>query len=120
MSQPLTHDRSLEDAKQTARLLYLVHGLTFFFSLGLLSFIPLIINYAKRPQTVGTMVWSHHGWMINSFWIYIGLLIVAALLFFTLILIPLAWLLACAAWLYKAYRLIKGFIDLNSNRAMPV
>jgi len=24
------------------------------------------------------------------------------------------------AWLWHAYRLIKGFMDLNNNRAMPV
>ena len=47
MSQELVLDRNLEDAKQFARLLYLAHGLTFFFSLGLLSFLPLIVNYVK-------------------------------------------------------------------------
>jgi uncharacterized membrane protein len=119
MSQDrLVADR-LEEAKQTARLLYLFHALTFFFSFGLLSIIPLIINYAKRPSTEGSIVASHHSWMIRSFWIYIVLLVLAGILFVTILLIPLAWLLAIGAWLWKAYRLIKGFIDLNNNRAMP-
>ena len=71
MSQQLVLDSSLEEAKQTARILYVVHALTFFFSFGLLSIIPLIVNYVKRPYTEGTMVYSHHTWMIRSFWFYI-------------------------------------------------
>lgn len=120
MAQQLVLDEGLEDAKQTARLLYLAHGLTFFFSLGVLSFLPLIVNYVKRPYTVGTLVYSHHTWMIRSFWIYIVCLAVAVLLIVTVIGIPFAWLLGIAAWLWKAYRLIRGFVDLNNNRPMPV
>ncbi len=120
MSQQLVLDSSLEEAKQTARILYVVHALTFFFSLGLLSFIPLIFNYVKRPYTEGTLVHSHHTWMIRSFWFYILWMVVAGVLFITIIGAPLGWLVACGAWLWKAYRLIKGFVDLNNNRPMPV
>jgi uncharacterized membrane protein len=120
MSQQLVLDDSLEEVKQTARVLYVVHALTFFFSLGLLSFIPLIINFVKRPYTEGTLVHSHHTWMIRSFVYYILWLVVAGLLFVTIIGIPLAWLVGVCAWLWKAYRLIRGFVDLNNNRPMPV
>ncbi len=107
----------MQDA-QTARFLYLIHAATFIFSLGLLSIIPLIINYSKRPDTMDSFVHTHHTWMINSFWIYIGLCILAGVLFATIIGMPLAVLVFCGAWLYKAYRLIKGFIELNTNRAI--
>ncbi len=70
MSQQLVLDSGTEDAKQMARILYLVHACTFFFSLGMLSFLPLIVNYIKRPDTSGTIVYSHHSWMIRSFWFY--------------------------------------------------
>jgi uncharacterized membrane protein len=120
MSQQLVLDSDLEQEKQTARLLYIVHGLTFFFSFGLLSFIPLILNYVKRPYTQGTMVYTHHTWMIRSFWYYILWIVVAAVMWVTIILIPLGWLIGIVAWLWKAYRLIKGFVDLNNNRPMPV
>ena len=120
MSQQLVLDQGIEDAKQTARILYLAHALTFFFSLGMLSFVPLIFNYLKRPETAGTLVYSHHTWMIRSFWIYIVCMLIAIALIFTLVGIPLAWLLGICAWLWKAYRLIRGFIDLNNNRPMPV
>jgi uncharacterized membrane protein len=120
MAQQLVLDSSLEEAKQTARLLYLAHALTFFFSFGLLSFIPLIINYVKRPYTEGTLVYSHHSWMIRSFWFYIMWMVIAAFMWVTILLIPLGWLIGIVAWLWKAYRLIKGFVDLNNNRPMPV
>jgi uncharacterized membrane protein len=119
MPQDLIFDSQLEQAKQSARFLYLIHGASFFFSLGLFSIIPLIINYVKRPETAGSFVHSHHTWMIRSFWIYVLCMVMVALLAITLVGIPLAWLLFVFAWLWKAYRLITGFIDLNNNRPMP-
>ena len=59
MTQELILDSKLEGEKNMARVLYIVHALTFFFSLGLLSIIPIIINYSKRPATQGTLVYSH-------------------------------------------------------------
>ncbi|MDQ2822652.1 MAG: hypothetical protein M3Y65_20120 [Pseudomonadota bacterium] len=120
MSQQVVMDSSLEDAKQFARIMYLAHALTFFFSVGMLSFLPLIVNYVKRPDTAGTMVYSHHTWMIRTFWFYALWMAVGWLLIITIIGIPLSWLVFPCAWLWNAYRLIKGFVDLNNNRAMPV
>jgi uncharacterized membrane protein len=124
MSQQLVLESGVEEAKQFARILYVVHALTFFFSLGMLSFIPVIVNFVKRPYTEGTIVYSHHTWMIRSFFYYIVWMIVGGVVLITLgiflIGFPLAWLIWICAWLWKAYRLIKGFVDLNNNRAMPV
>lgn len=118
MNQVIINDTPLEPAKHTARLLYVFHAATFLLSLGLLSIVPVIINYVKRPETEGTLVHSHHTWMINSFWIYALLMVVAVVMAVTIVLIPLAWLLATGAWIWKAYRLVRGFVDLNNNRAM--
>ena len=120
MSQQLVLDSGTEDAKQMARILYLVHAGTFFFSLGMLSFLPLIVNYVKRPDSSGTLVYSHHTWMIRSFWFYFLWMAVGFVVFATLIGIPFAWLIWAVAWVWKAYRLIRGFLDLNSNKPMPV
>jgi uncharacterized membrane protein len=120
MSQQLVLDSHLQDAKQFARIMYLAHAITFFFSLGMLSFIPLIVNYVKRPDTAGTMVYSHHTWMIRTFWFYALWMIVGYVLVVTIIGLLVAWIVFGAAWLWHAYRLIKGFVDLNNNRAMPV
>jgi uncharacterized membrane protein len=120
MAQELVYERGLEDAKQFARVLYIAHAATFFFSLGLFNVLVLIVNYIRRPETAGTMVYSHHTWMIRSFWWYVLWMIVAGVLFATIIGIPLAWLVGAGAWLWMAYRIIRGFLDLNSNRPMPV
>jgi uncharacterized membrane protein len=120
MSQELVYERGLEDAKQFARIMYIAHAATFFFSLGLLSVLVLIVNYIRRPETAGTMVYSHHTWMIRSFWWYVVWMAVAIFLAITIIGIPLAWLVGVVAWVWMAYRIIRGFLDLNNNRAMPV
>jgi uncharacterized membrane protein len=124
MSQQLVLDSSLEEAKQFARIMYVVHALTFFFSLGTLSIIPLIVNYIKRPYTEGTMVYSHHTWMIRSFWFYVLWMALGWVLLLALGIVlvgfPMAWVTWGVAWLWYAYRVIRGFVDLNNNRPMPV
>jgi uncharacterized membrane protein len=117
MAQELVYERGVEDAKQFARILYVLHGIALFFSAGTLSVLILIANYIKRPDTAGTMVYSHHTWMIRSFWWYLAWFIVGWFFWFTVVLPFVIWGLA---WLWMAYRIIRGFLDLNNNRAMPV
>jgi uncharacterized membrane protein len=108
-----------ESQKTLVFWLYVFHGLGLVFSLGLLSFIPLIVNYIKRDDSAGTFLATHHSWQIRSFWWYAGWILIGFVPFFTVILIPLAFLIWALAWLWKAYRLIKGLIYLNENRPMP-
>lgn len=120
MSQTLVLDRNLEDAKNFARVMYVAHAVIFVFSLGTLSLLPLIFNYVKRPYTQGTFVYSHHTWMIRTFWFSLLWAIVGGALFATIIGIPLAYLVWFGAWIWYIYRVIRGFVDLNNNNAMPV
>jgi uncharacterized membrane protein len=120
MAQELVLDTKLQSAKSLAFWLYVFHSASFVFSLGAFSWIPLIINYIKRDDTVGTFVHSHHSWQIRSFWWYLVWMVIGGILFFTFIGIPLAWLIWTLAWVWKAYRLIKGFIFLNDNKPMPL
>jgi uncharacterized membrane protein len=121
MTQELIRDRKAEDEKNTARMLYFVHGLTFFFTLGLLSIVPLIINYVKRPDSQGTLAYSHHSWMISSFWWYVAWMAIGwiVMIFSLATLFLVSWAIWGVAWLWKAYRLIRGFIDLDANKPMP-
>jgi uncharacterized membrane protein len=120
MSQEIVFDPQVESAKNLAWWLYIFHAASFLLSLGMFSFIPLIINYIKRPDAAGTFVYSHHTWQIRSFWWYAFWMVVGAVLFLTIFLIPLAWLVFAGAWVWKAYRLLKGLLDLNDNKPMPV
>ncbi|KRB70466.1 DUF4870 family protein [Noviherbaspirillum sp. Root189] len=120
MAQELVFDSKLQSNKSLAWWLYIIHGVSFAFSLGAFSWIPLIINYVKKDDARGTFVESHHRWQIRSFWWYLFWMLVGGVLFLTVIGIPIAWLVWTGAWVWKAYRLIKGIIDLNDNKAMPI
>lgn len=120
MSQELVFDSKVQSGKNLAWWLYLLHSCSFLFSLGLFSWIPLILNYVKKEDVAGTFVHSHHRWQIRSFWWYMIWMFIGGVLFMTVIGIPLAWLVFTGAWVWKAYRLIKGFVYLNDNKPMPV
>ena len=117
MSQTLVVDNNLQDAKNFARIMYVVHAVLIVASLGTLSLIALIINYVKRPYTEGTFVHSHHTWMIRTFWFSLLWALVGWFLWFTIIGPFIVWGLA---WVWYVYRIIRGFIDLDNNKAMPV
>jgi uncharacterized membrane protein len=120
MAQELVLDSQLESKKTLAWWLYIFHAVSLLFTLGALSWIPLIISYLKRPDAAGTFVYSHHTWQIRTFWWYVVWVVVGGVLFITIIGIPLAYLVWAAAWIWKAYRLIKGLLALNDNKPMSV
>ena len=84
---------------------------------GLLSIVALIINYVVKKDH-GELMASHHEWMIRTFWYTFLGFVIAWVLVFTVIGIPLAWLLALGSWLWYIYRHIKGLIDLSSDKPM--
>jgi uncharacterized membrane protein len=120
MVQEIVFDSQLEARKNLAWWLYIFHAASLVFSLGAFSWIPLIISYLKRQDAAGTFVYSHHTWQIRSFWWYLFWIVAGGVLFMTIIGIPLAYLVWAGAWIWKAYRLIKGFLYLNDNKPMPV
>lgn len=124
MNQDVTISSDLEEHKNMVRILYIVHALTLVFSLGLLSVLPLIVNYIKRPETQGTYLYSHHSWMIRSFWWFALWMAIAFFFIFTLwwllgLGLVIGYIVGGLAWIWKAYRLLKGFFDLEKNQAMP-
>lgn len=120
MSGELVLDSKLQSEKNLAWWLYIAHAVSFVFSFGAFSWIPLILNFVKRGDTDGTFVYSHHSWQIRSFIWYVVWMALGGILFASVVGIPVAFLIWGGAWLWKAYRLIKGFMDLDANRAMPV
>ncbi len=111
-------DEKVQSIKQLAWWLYLMHGASLVLGLGMLSWIPLIVSYLKRDSAAGTFVYSHHSWQIRTFWWSFGLCVLGFLLFLTLVGIPLALLIWFGTWLWAAYRIVKGFLDLNDNKAV--
>ena len=58
MDEKIYYDSDTESHKRLLWWLYLMHGLSMIFSLGVLSFAPLIINYLKRAETKGSFLHS--------------------------------------------------------------
>ena len=89
------------------------------FLTGWPSIIAVIINYVKRGDVRGTWLDSHFGWQIRTFWYALLWVVIAILLVFTLIGIPVAWLMFVVVGLWVLYRIIRGWMALGSRRPMP-
>ena len=63
------------------------------FLTGWPSLIAVILNYVKRSEARGTWLESHFRWQIRTFWFALLWVVIAAMLFITLIGIPIAWVL---------------------------
>ncbi len=112
-------------------IIYLLHGFSVLmgilgpaliittFLTGWPSIIAVIINYIKRSDVRGTYLDSHFGWQIRTFWYTLLWLVIAAILFVTVIGIVLAYVIAVAAGLWVVYRIIRGWVALNEGRPMP-
>lgn len=120
MSTEIVFDTRLQSIKNLAWWLYLFHAASLVFSMGLFSWIPLIISYLKRDAAAGTFVYSHHTWQIRSFWWFLFWSAIGWICIFTFVGIVIGIPILGIAWIWKAYRLIKGLLDLNNNKPMPV
>jgi uncharacterized membrane protein len=83
------------------------------------SIIAVILNYVKRSDVRGTWLDSHFSWQIRTFWFALLWLVVGGVLFITVIGIPFAFVLWFATGLWVLYRIVRGWMALNSQRALP-
>lgn len=90
------------------------------FITGWPSLIAVVLSYVKRGEARGTFLESHFRWQIRTFWFALLWLLVALLLAFTLIGIPLAFVLAACAGVWVLYRVVRGWLNLNERRPLPV
>ncbi len=83
------------------------------------SIIAVILNYVKRSDVRGTWLDSHFSWQIRTFWYALLWLVIGAILFVTFVGIPFAVVLWIGTGLWVLYRIIRGWLALSSQRAMP-
>lgn len=86
------------------------------FLTGWPSIIAVIINYIKRDEVRGTFLDSHFSWQIRTFWYALLWLVVAAVLFMTVVGIVLAYMLAVGVGFWIVYRILRGWMALNDER----
>lgn len=90
------------------------------FLTGWPSIIAVILNYVKRGETRGTWLESHFRWQIRTFWF--GLLWVSMCLAFVVLTLGIGvlvvWLPLGIVTVWFIYRIARGWVRLNDNRAM--
>jgi uncharacterized membrane protein len=82
------------------------------------SIIAVVLNYIKRSDARGTWAESHYRWQIRTFWYSIVWVLVAGVLFVTLIGIPFAFAILGVLAIWLAYRIGKGWLRLRDHRPM--
>jgi uncharacterized membrane protein len=115
------------------RLTHLIYGLHAFsavmgvissaaivtaFLTGWPSILAVILNYARRSDVRGTFLESHFRWQIRTFWFALLWVVMAAMLFVTVIGIPFAWLIVVATGVWVLYRIGRGWLALNDGRGI--
>ena len=89
------------------------------FLTGWPSIIAVILNYVKRSEVRGTWLDSHFSWQIRTFWFALLWLAIGGVLFATVIGIPFAIVLWFATGIWVLYRIIRGWMALTSQKALP-
>jgi len=82
------------------------------------SIVAVILNYLKRRDARGTWLESHYRWQIRTFWFAILWVVIAAILFFTLIGIPISFAILLFVTVWLVYRIAKGWLRLLDRRPM--
>lgn len=116
-------------------LTYLIYGLHLFsavtgiitsaavvtaFLTGWPSIIAVILNYAKRGAVRGTYLESHFAWQIRTFWFSLLWVVIAGVLFITVIGIPIAWVMVFFIGAWLLYRMLRGILRLMDNRPIDI
>ncbi|MBI3146491.1 MAG: hypothetical protein HYZ18_14810 [Pseudogulbenkiania sp.] len=94
--------------------IYILQALSLF--VGVTAIVAIIINYLKRDETRGTLYESHFLWQMRTFWW--GLLGLALGYLTVFLLVGFVILFAVYVWLI--YRVVKGFLNLNDGKPMPL
>ncbi|WP_454765619.1 DUF4870 family protein [Cupriavidus campinensis] len=107
----------LDGLRKLTHILYALYAI-FWLTGGITALIAIVVNYVKRDDTRGTLYASHFAWQIRTFWWSIFWSVVGVILFVTVLLIPLAWVLWTVLSLWMLYRIVKGWLYLNDRKPM--
>ena len=113
-------------------LIYALHGFAVFtglvgsatiigsFVASLPSIAAIVLNYWNQAAVRGTWLESHFRWQIRTFWFAVLWVVVAVLMFLTVIGIPFALLAMGLVGLWFLYRVARGWLALSGQRGMPM
>jgi uncharacterized membrane protein len=104
----------LDSLRQITLAVYILYALSWV--TGITAIIGIVLNYIKREEVQGTLYESHFTWQIRTFWW--GLLWSVLGVITMVVLVGFAILFATAVW--TIYRLVKGWLNWNERKPMPV
>ena len=82
----------------------------------LLLLVAFIIDLVKKGDAAGTWQESHFGWRIRTV-LWAGVLYLVTAPLWVLFVVP-GWIAWCLISLWFLYRVVKGWMALNDNRAV--
>ena len=88
------------------------------FVFGVPSIIAVVINYLKSDEAQGTYLTTHFRWQIRTFWFALLWFVIGAMLFATVIGVPLALIIWFADGIWAIYRIARGWLALRDSKPM--
>lgn len=111
---PAADGQQLQSLRNLTLAVYILYAVGVF--TGLPALIAIIINHVKVGDTEGTIYRSHFSWQMRSFWWSLAW----ALLGWVTVWIGVGFVILGANWLWLVYRLVRGFLNWNDGKPMPV
>jgi uncharacterized membrane protein len=99
-------------------------SIVFSFVAGVPSIVAVVMNYARRSETRGTILESHFRWQIRTFWFALLWMIIVYAVGLPLVAIiiglPILLLGTVAIGVWIIYRVARGWLALQHQRPMYV
>lgn len=106
--------QQLQSLRQLTLAVYILYAVGIF--TGLPALIGIIINHVKRDDTAGTIYRTHFSWQMRSFWWGF----VWAVLGTLTVVVGVGFVILGVNWVWLVYRLVRGFLNWNDGKPMPV
>jgi len=115
---PDNHQRQVDfqSLKNIAIAVYVLQALSFLPPFVITYFVAIILDYIKLDDARGTWLESHFRWQIRTFWFGLLWFVVGGLTVFFII----GGIIIFANSLWLIYRILKGWLNLNDGKPMPV
>ncbi len=107
-------EAQVKSLRSLTQAVYILYALSYF--TGITAIVGIVINYVKREEAAGTWLESHFRWQIRTFWFGLLWAVIGAMTVF--VAVGFAVLFANFVWII--YRIVKGWLNLNDNKPMPV
>lgn len=95
-------------------VVYILQAVSLF--VGVTALVGVIINYLKRSEAAGTVYASHFSWQIRTFWWTVAGSVVGGVL----MVIGVGFLIWAAVYVWYIYRIVRGYLNYNDGKPMPV